>query len=111
MKYILLSAILVSGCAHIGDAERIHYYCDNGKDLYLDPKGDRAEVSYDGHEMFMYSVVSASGMKYATEDGVGEGEGFMVWSQGNELSVYHLTLDHSVTETDKFITSCTLKNI
>lgn len=111
MLRILFSAVLLSGCAHFADTESIHYYCNNGKDLYLTPDGDRATVRYDGHEMFMYTVVSASGLKYATEQGIRENEGFMVWSHGEELSAYHLTLDHSVTEKDKFITSCTLKNI
>lgn len=111
MLRILFGAVLLTGCAHFTDVEPIHYYCNNDKDLYLTPEGDRATVRYDGHEMFMYSVVSASGIKYATEQGVRKNDGFMVWSQGNELSAYHLTLDHSVTETDKLITTCTLKNI
>lgn len=84
--------------------------CDNGLSVEIEvPQNyaNRLKILYDGAPYSLYRIQAASGEKYGTEQGITPEEGLIVWSKGNEMSLYTMILDDSVDANDyPLITQC-----
>jgi membrane-bound inhibitor of C-type lysozyme len=93
--------------------ERLSYACENGFAViaiyYGQPDHALADLQVNDRYFSLYAVPSASGAKYATEQGLEEGAGLIWWVKGDEAMVIEMTLDHTVTPNQyPVITTCSL---
>jgi membrane-bound inhibitor of C-type lysozyme len=87
------------------------YHCESGATVTVrydnsDPASPRARLDYKGRTFDMYSVVSASGARYATEQGLEPDKGLQWWSKGNEATLSEMIMDHTAPE-PTVIETCT----
>ncbi|MBT0586959.1 MliC family protein [Alteromonas oceanisediminis] len=97
----LLVIAAMSGCSN---QPRTEYYCDNGERagvIYLsEAAGSGAILHYQGQDYEMYPTRTASGAKYATEQGLSPEEGLIWWTQGESAMLMTMILDHTVSAED-----------
>lgn len=79
------------------------YQCDSGATVMVrydntDADAPRASLEYKGRTFDLYSVVSASGARYATEQGLEPDKGLQWWSKGNEATLSEMIMDHTAPE-------------
>lgn len=79
------------------------YHCESGATVTVrydnrDAAAPRASLDYKGRTFDMYSVVSASGARYATEQGLEPDKGLQWWSKGNEATLSEMIMDHTAPE-------------
>jgi membrane-bound inhibitor of C-type lysozyme len=104
---------------NVKQSKRVEYFCDNNQALsveYYERALDRSHVNtginlrYQNREFEMYRSYSASGAKYATEQGLNPEDGLMWWSTGEKGRLITMILDDSVTAEDyPIITTCKTK--
>lgn len=102
MKYTFyLSLLLVlSSCAQSNVQYRSEYSCDNGMTVFAQYQPDKVNLSINGIQKELYQTVSASGAKYATENGLKPDMGLIWWTKGDEATVFDMILDHTVSPDD-----------
>ncbi|HWK67452.1 MAG TPA: MliC family protein [Rhizobiaceae bacterium] len=76
------------------------YRCDSGATVTVrydntDADAPRARLDYIGRMFNMYRVPSASGARYATEQGLKPDRGLQWWSKGNEATLSEMIMDHT----------------
>ncbi|BCH35584.1 hypothetical protein MesoLjLc_75140 [Mesorhizobium sp. L-8-10] len=79
------------------------YVCDSGNtvDVRYDNTSDEAHVAtleYKGRTFEMYNVRSASGARFATEQGLTPDKGLQWWSKGDEATMSEMLMDHTASE-------------
>lgn len=79
------------------------YRCESGTTVTVrydntDPTAPRARLDYKGRVFDMYSVVAASGARYATEQGLEPDRGLQWWSKGDEATLSEMIMDHTAPE-------------
>lgn len=89
------------------------YVCDSGAtvDVRYDntnPDAPTATLTYKGRTFELYSVMSGSGARYATEQGLSPDHGLQWWSKGNEATMSEMLMDHTAPE-PKPIETCRVK--
>lgn len=81
------------------DAIYTTYHCDNGKSVearYTDnDEAPAATLVIDNKHYAMYRVVSASGARYASEQGLLPNEGMQWYVQNGEAMLVAMVLDHT----------------
>lgn len=87
------------------------YHCESGATVTVrydntDASAPRARLGYKGRTFDMYSVMSASGARYATEQGLEPDKGLQWWSKGNEATLSEMVMDHTAPE-PTVIETCT----
>ncbi len=65
-----------------------------------------ARLTLNDRELVLYSVMAASGAKYATENGLSEGKGLVWWIKGASGTLYENILDDSVDDPLVVLTHC-----
>ena len=93
----------------------VQYQCENGNSLQAEYMSSdlehSAKITYDGNTFNMYSTKSASGAKYATEQGLTPNDGLIWWSQRDEGMLMTMILDHTAEAEDyPIITNCVKKS-
>jgi membrane-bound inhibitor of C-type lysozyme len=92
-----------------GQPEQTRYVCDNGKIVMARynnaGKESSAQLSIDGKSYGLYQVISASGSKYATEQGPKPDHLFVWWTKGKEATWYESALDHTAND-EKRVATC-----
>lgn len=79
------------------------YSCDSGETIKAsydntDASAPKATLEYKGRSIDMYSVMSASGARYATEQGLETDKGLQWWTKGNEATLSEMIMDHTAPE-------------
>lgn len=79
------------------------YRCDSGETIKVrydnsDSAAPRATLQYKGRSFDMYSAMSASGARYATEQGLEPDKGLQWWSKGNGATLSEMIMDHTAPE-------------
>lgn len=72
------------------DGRRIEARYDN-----TDRERPTATLVVDGRSFEMYSVVAASGARYATESGLQPGHGLQWWTHGDRATLSAMLMDHT----------------
>lgn len=90
-----------------------NYTCDSGAtvDVRYDnsnPDAPTATLRYKGRSFEMYNVLSGSGARYATEQGLLPDHGLQWWTKGNEAIMSEMLMDHTAPE-PKPIETCKAK--
>ena len=116
--FVLNTALIVGACstkvtekqAPQNEVSPAAYQCNNNMVItakYIISNIDhRVLLTVDNTEFELYSVMSASGAKYATEQGLHNEKGLVWWTSGTEGSLYHMVLDHAVEDPLELITLC-----
>jgi membrane-bound inhibitor of C-type lysozyme len=97
----LMLAFLTAGCITVDNdsgGNWIRYACSGGRTIEArydnsDAVNPRAELVLDGRRIGFYQVRSASGARYATQDGLRGGHGLIWWTQGNQATLFDYSLD------------------
>ena len=79
------------------------YSCDSGETIKAsydntDAAAPKARLEYKRRSFDMYSVMSASGARYATEQGLETDKGLEWWTKGNEATLSEMIMDHTAPE-------------
>ena len=111
MLRILAGVGVVLFSSACSNQPRTEYYCDNSERagaIYTTRGSESSAMLYYKDRVFsLYSVRSASGAKYATEQGLSEGDGLIWWTQGDTALLLRMINDHSVSADDyPVIASC-----
>jgi membrane-bound inhibitor of C-type lysozyme len=109
MRYIFCLPLLfiISACSHPKPQYMAKYHCNNGMNISAIFHPENVSLVIDGIEKQLYQTVSASGAKYATENGLQPETGLIWWIKGNEATMFEMILDHTVTPDNyKEITVC-----
>lgn len=93
----------------------ILYDCDNGERIQAryDNRTENTSVTLaiDGKSYWLYSVPTASGARYASEQGLQPEEGMQWLTKGNEALLTNLILDHTVpAEEATILARCEIQN-
>jgi membrane-bound inhibitor of C-type lysozyme len=105
-----LSTLLLTGCMAKDKGLSYRYECDN--QWVVDVQYENTEASANARltlndrELVLYSVMAASGAKYATENGLSEGKGLVWWTKGASGTLYENILDDSVDDPLVVLTHC-----
>jgi membrane-bound inhibitor of C-type lysozyme len=110
VRFLLLILLVACSSLPVG-TDTVSYSCENGWGLQLTPNKSGARLGWDdGRVRDLYQVRSASGAKYATEQGLTPENGLIFWSKGREASFYEMVMDHTVPpESYDRITHCVVK--
>jgi membrane-bound inhibitor of C-type lysozyme len=78
----------------------VHYTCADGRRIearYDNSNAERASATLliDGRRFEMYSVVAASGARYATESGFKPDHGLQWWTKGETATLSEMVMDHT----------------
>lgn len=85
-------------------AQRIQAIYDN-----TDPQKPSVSLTINGTTYPMYSIVTASGAGYATEQGIHDGQGMKWLSKGDSALLVSMTMDHTAKpEDEKTLFECQL---
>lgn len=104
--YLSLLLVLLS-CNHSGVQYASGYTCDNGIKVSAQYYPDKVDLTVNGTQKELYQTVSASGAKYATENGIEPETGLIWWTKGDEATMFEMILDHTVNPNDyRQITVC-----
>jgi membrane-bound inhibitor of C-type lysozyme len=100
--------ILTFGCQK---QNQFTYQCDKGQTIIALYKDDNSAVlTIDGKDYDLYSVVSGSGARYATEQGLNFEQGMSWHTKGDDAILKTVTLDDSAKPEDEVILfSCSIK--
>lgn len=79
------------------------YSCDSGETIRAsydntDAAAPKARLEYKGRSFDMYSVLAASGARYATEQGLETDRGLQWWTKGKEATLSEMIMDHTAPE-------------
>ena len=99
MIHRVCTAVLVvclAGCVTIPDNRTAVYVCDNNMEITAEYSESGASLVIDGVPRNLYQTMSASGARYASENGITGGRGVIWWIKGSEASLYEMILDHTV---------------
>lgn len=72
------------------DDRRIDARYDNS-----DPARSTARLVIDGRRFDLYHVISGSGARYATENGLQPDHGLQWWTKGHEATLSEMLMDHT----------------
>lgn len=91
----------------------VTYACQSGATIvarYDNSNADAptATLDYQGKSFPMYSVRSASGARYATEQGLSPDKGLQWWTKGSSATLSEMIMDHTAPEPTA-IEECTAK--
>jgi membrane-bound inhibitor of C-type lysozyme len=86
--------------AEAGLLTSVEYVCDSGKTIAVrydnrDPNAATAILTIAGGDFELYQVVSASGARYATEQGLKPDMGLQWWVKGNTATLSEMIMDHT----------------
>jgi membrane-bound inhibitor of C-type lysozyme len=89
------------------------YECESGQTISArydntNPDAPSARLEYKGQTFEMYQVRSASGARYATEQGLSPDKGLQWWTKGNSATLSEMLMDHTAPEPVE-IETCTTK--
>lgn len=94
-------------------SKTVNYACTPSKNIVTtydnsDPANPKAVLAIDGVIYELYSVVSASGARYATEQGILPEHGMQWHSKAEKAVLMTMTLDHTAKpEDEKILFDCT----
>ncbi|BCH27629.1 hypothetical protein MesoLjLb_74140 [Mesorhizobium sp. L-8-3] len=79
------------------------YVCDSGNTVYVRYDNTNADAAvatleYKGRTFEMHNVRSASGARFATEQGLTPDKGLQWWSKGGEATMSEMLMDHTAPE-------------
>lgn len=109
MKYVLFLSLLVilASCSHSKLLYMSEYNCENEMEISAQYYSGKVELFINGLQKELHQTVSASGAKYATENGLEPERGLIWWTKGNEATMFEIILDHTADPDDyKQITVC-----
>lgn len=91
------------GAAAAAKVIEANYACDSGAtvDVRYDntnPDAPTATLRYKGRSFEMYSVLSGSGARYATGQGLSPDHGLQWWIKGDEATMSEMIMDHTAPE-------------
>ena len=104
-----LAALAVTGCITVDNDSGgawVRYRCSDGRAIEArydnsDAANPRAELVIRGRRISFYSLRSASGARYGTENGLRGGHGLVWWTRGNEATLYETLLDDRARPSDQ----------
>jgi len=78
----------------------VQYTCADGRSIEAqydnsNPERPSANLLIDGRRFELYSVVAASGARYATESGFKPDHGLQWWTKGEEATLSEMVMDHT----------------
>lgn len=79
------------------------YTCDSGQKIVVrydnsDPAAPSALLKYKDRTFDLYNVISASGARYATEQGLSEDKGLQWWTKGGSATLSEMLMDHTAPD-------------
>lgn len=79
------------------------YTCDSGQKIVVrydnsDPAAPSALLKYKDRTFDLYNVISASGARYATEQGLSEDRGLQWWTKGGSATLSEMLMDHTAPD-------------
>lgn len=92
----------------------VTYTCKSGQNVVVrydntDPAAPTATLEYKGKSFALYNVRSASGARYATEQGLAPDKGLQWWTKGNDAILSEMLMDHTAPEPTP-LESCTAQS-
>jgi membrane-bound inhibitor of C-type lysozyme/heat shock protein HslJ len=89
----------------------VRYTCADGRTIeahydHRDSARPTARLVIDGRSFEMYSVISASGARYAAESGLTPGRGLQWWTKGQQATLSEMLMDHTAPGPVE-LTTCT----
>ena len=82
-------------------AEPVAYGCDSGRQVlatYGVGADGGARLAFDGRSFDLHQVRSASGARYATEQGLSPDRGLQWWIKGETATLSEMLMDHTAPE-------------
>ena len=96
-----------------GQSSTVHYGCTPDQQILAtydnrDAAKPKATLNINGVDYELYSVVSASGARYATEQGIQPEQGMQWHTKADKAVLTSMTLDHTAQpEDEKMLFDCT----
>jgi membrane-bound inhibitor of C-type lysozyme len=96
-----LLAFLTTGCITVDNdsgGEWVRYACSGSRSIearydHSDAVNRRAELVVSGRRIHFHQVRSASGARYASENGLRGGYGLIWWTQGRQATLLEYPID------------------
>ncbi len=110
MKSRLVIAILAAAASAASPAAlaqtniiSANYQCASGRQIAVrydntKPAAATARLTFGGKTFNLYQVMSASGARYATEQGLRPDFGLQWWIKGNDATLSEMMMDHTAPQ-------------
>jgi membrane-bound inhibitor of C-type lysozyme len=76
-------------------AEPVTYSCVSGRTIIATYGDESARLAFDGHTFELHQARSASGARYATEQGLQPDHGLQWWIKGDDATLNEMIMDHA----------------
>jgi membrane-bound inhibitor of C-type lysozyme len=116
MRSFVIVMFVVAALSHVAHAQtniiNAHYKCESGRQIAVrydntKPAAATALLTFGGRNFNLYQVMSASGARYATEQGLRPDFGLQWWIKGNEATLSEMMMDHTAPQ-PKQIDKCSV---
>ncbi|MDI7861611.1 MliC family protein [Rhizobiaceae bacterium n13] len=92
----------------------VTYGCDSGQTIVVRYDNSNAEkptarLEYKDRTFKLYNVISGSGARYATEQGLAPDKGLQWWTKGDGATLSEMLMDHTAPE-PTLIETCRAKS-